>query len=401
MSLGRIVIFTQSPLSKAPRVVKEANCLVRNGYNVIIYSLCYDHEVLIQDNSLIDRRIINKSGANLMNKNYKSLLIRIERRIHRSLVKHFGIQTKKALGYNYKKYLKRLKEEKADLYIGHEEMSLALSKELINNGFKVAFDFEDFHSEDLLPSDRKYRPLKLLKDLEEFILKNAIFTLTTSDSLAQVMASKYNSAIPVTIYNSFHRNDRLSNKKRKRSNSLVWISQVIGPGRGIELLISGIRKARHNYKLTLIGSKDEAFCQELQKNLPSNLKLEISEFIPPQKIQSFLANFDLGLAFEELQPISRFLTITNKIFHYLNSGIAVLATNTQGQEELSLKSGKAIKIVEQDPQHIATALDQIFHNEEILEEMKNASKFFGQTKFCFENEEIKIIALVKNVFVCS
>ena len=394
----KIVIFTQSPLSKAPRVVKEANCLVRNGYNVIVYSLWYDKEVLTQDNSLIDHRIIHKSGANLINKNSKSLLLRIERRIHRALVRHLGFQTKKSLGYNYKKYLEKLEKEKANLYIGHEEMSLALAKDLISEGFKVAFDFEDFHSQDLLQKDRVYRPIKLLSILENFVMNNASFCVTTSDALARHLAKEYNAAQPVTVYNSFHCFNRDEPRIiSQKLNSLVWISQVIGPGRGLELLVKAISLSKLNYKLTLIGKKDLDFCETIFNSLPKNLKLKFSDYIPPDRIALELEKFDVGIAFEEKKPISRDLTITNKVFHYLNSGLAILATNTSGQFEMAQKTKSVISLVLPDPFQICENLEELFADSEKLKIRKKQSRYYGNEVFCFENEEQKILKLVGDV----
>jgi glycosyltransferase involved in cell wall biosynthesis len=393
----KVVIFTQSPLSKAPRVVKEANCLAKCGFELIVFCPWYDNDIVMRDSKLLLKNIQFKAGIDLRDNGAKTLFLRLERRLYRELARYLGIESNRSLGYGYFDYLKNLKSEKAQLYIGHEEMSMSLAKDLIKLNYNVAFDFEDYHSEDLLLRDRKYRPLKLLEHLEGYLLRYAKFSTTTSDSLAVEMASKYKTKIPETIYNSIYRNEIFTEVSFKQTNSLVWISQVIGPGRGIEQIIDGIGYAENTYNLTLIGgAQDVKYCQNLQKNLPSNLNLVLSEYLAPEKIQKELAKYDLGIAFEEYNPKSRALTITNKIFHYLNSGIAILATDTAGQKEISLKSENAIKIVSPNSQEIAVALDVIFNNPEILKKMKESSQYCGQKKFCFENEERKIKELVNN-----
>ncbi len=399
--MKHIVIFTQSPISKAPRVVKEANLLARSGYEVTLFAPWYSNEIVTEESLLLNKAIEYRPGSDLISNPLNTFFIKGIRYLCRLSVKLFNIQTKYALGYDYYSYLQRLKNENADLYIGHEEMSLALAKDLIQTGRKVAFDFEDYHSEDLLPKDRRYRPKKLLKEIESFVLINAIYCSTTSKSLANELAMKYNSKCPIAIYNSFYKNEISIENIKRKSNSLVWISQVIGPGRGVELLLDAICQARNSFNITLVGKKDELFCQNLTNRITSNHNLVISEYIPNDKIRSYLANYDLGIAFEQEKPKSRFLTITNKIFHYLNSGIAILATNTAGQIEVSLETENAIKIVSPDAKSIAKALDEIFDNQEILAKMKDSSRHFGQTKFSFETEESKILTLVENALVCS
>ena len=393
----KIVIFTQSPISKAPRVVKEANCLVRNGFEVTVFSLWYETKIIQKDFELLDSRITYQPGIDISIQNVKSAFCRMKRRVFRELVCFFGIQSKHALGYGYNQYLKKLYAAKANLYIGHEEMSLALAKHLILQGFNVAFDFEDFHSQDLLPKDRKYRPIKLLSYLEGFVLNNSVFCTTTSDSLANELSCKYKSKTPETIYNSFHScNINKMSGHLRNSNTLVWISQVIGPGRGLELFLNAITLSNLYFELTLIGKKDIDFCELITRTSPKNLKLVFSDYILPNQIASELAKFDLGLAFEEINPKSRDLTITNKVFHYLNSGIAILATNTSGQLEIKEKTNGAIALVNFNPREIAKRLDQIFSDKGKLDFMKSQSKYFGNEVFCFENEENKILRLVND-----
>jgi glycosyltransferase involved in cell wall biosynthesis len=394
----KIVVFTQSPVSKAPRVVKEANCLVHYGFNVTVFSLWHEEKVLEADFSLLSRKITYKAGANLLHRNLKTNILRLERRFYREIVRFFGFQSKRSLGYGYSNYLSKLKAENADLYIGHQEMSMALSKELMESGFKVAFDFEDYHSHDLLPKDMKYRPLQLLKFLQGYLLNNAQYCTTTSDALAQELAKEYRSKIPMTIYNSFHRfNANRGKKENNNINSLVWISQVIGPGRGLELFIKGVKMSKMTFELTLIGKKEEKYSKEIQKLAPNNLVIHFIDFIPSNQIHQELKKFDLGVAFEEFFPLSRNLTITNKIFHYLTSGIAILATNTKGQIELSIKADNAVAIVQTNPEAIAAVLDRVFSDTNQLERMKEKSKYYGESVFCFENEETKIIGLVNSI----
>ncbi len=398
--IKKIVIFTQSPISKAPRVLKEANCLARNGYEVTVYGLWYDITILKKESQLLNSGIVYKAGTDLTSQLFISTYFRIKRRLFSELTKSFGIQSKHALGYGYYQYLKKLKAEKADLYIGHEEMSLAMAKDLIDEDFKVAYDFEDYHSEDLLPIDRLYRPNKLLSFLEKFVLNNAQFCITTSDSLAKQLALDYHTNAPLTVYNSFHKNHSLERRTiSKSSNSLVWISQVIGPGRGLELFIEAISLSKIFYELTLIGNRDVEFCELISNSSPKNLKLIFSDYIPSNQIAFELQKFDVGIAFEENEPKSRDLTITNKIFHYLNSGLAILATNTTGQCEIEQKTKGVISLVLPNPTIICESLEGLFFDKNKLELIKEKSRYFGNEVYCFENEEYKILGLVKNVLV--
>ncbi|WP_052184308.1 hypothetical protein [Psychroserpens sp. Hel_I_66] len=399
-----ICIFTQSPLVAAPRVVKEANVYAQAGYRVIVYALWYDWEMLAKDRALLDERISYKAGIDLLNFNsLNSKYIRLKRKISRLFVKFTGIDTVGALGYDFSSYLEKLLVEDADLYIGHEEMSMALANKLIKKGKIVAFDFEDWHSKDLLPSARKYRPIKLLEYLEGFLLEKAKYTYTTSKAMALAMANGNKSKMPKVIYNSFpsiklNALDQSSkDRKDKEQPSLYWFSQVISEGRGLELLCEALQKTTTPLQLHLRGKITNDYHHNLKQLLPKNVTLQVHDVVPFQELVSRIAEHDIGIAFEEDKPESRDYTITNKTFHYLQAGIAVLATQTKGQAEIKAIVPNAVAIVERQPEQIATIIEDLLNNPLKLKAMKAASWQAGQGVFAFEKQALKLKEFVNNV----
>lgn len=397
MTVRKICIFTQSPLSRAPRVVKEANVYAKAGYQVTVYGLWYDKDLLKKDHGLLHPEVCYKAGIDLLAWNSLGVRkIRTQRALQRNLVKWLGWESIGALGYNFRSYLKRLKGEKADLYIGHEEMSMALAEQLIKYGEKVAFDFEDWHSRDLLPKDRRYRPLKLLQRLEEYLLKNAYCAYTTSLAMAEAMANTYHTKTPKIIYNSFPAIERTFientyiDRKDLEIPSVYWFSQVISEGRGIELLLEALKEVRTVCQLHLRGEVKDSYREFLEDNVPDYVNLFIHETVTYRDLISRIAEHDLGIAFEENFPENKDLTISNKIFHYLQSGIAILATHTAGQQEVADRASGAICVVENDPKKIASAIDRILSNPQHLAKMKQASWDAGSTDFAFENESDKL-----------
>lgn len=403
MTINTICIFTQSPLCRAPRVVKEANVYARAGYKVTVFGLWSDPDLLKKDRRLLEATIQYKAGVDLLDvTSFKARKIRIVRRIGRELVKGLQIETMAALGYDFKGYLTRLKNEAADLYIGHEELSMALAEQLIKEGKNVAFDFEDWHSMDLLPKDRAYRPLRLIERLERFILTNATYTYTTSQAMALAMCDKYNTKPAKVIYNSFPASERNvitegAHKDRMdlKLPSLYWFSQVISEGRGLELLFQALKLTKTPCQLHLRGHVAPAYRDFLKSNVPPHVQLFLHEVVPYHVLLSRIMEHDLGIAFEEDYPENKNLTISNKIFHYLQAGVAVLATETAGQKEIANRALKAVCTSTDNPNIMAAKIDGILADTSILEQMKNASWDAGGTTFAFENEEIKLLQFIK------
>ncbi|WP_299228493.1 hypothetical protein [uncultured Psychroserpens sp.] len=401
-----ICIFTQSPLTKAPRVVKEANVYAEAGFSVTVYGLWYDKALLENDRALLHSEIIYKAGINLLDYNsFRSKIIRLKRKTARELVKYLNIETINALGYNYKYYLKQLEQEQSCIYIGHEEMSMALSKALLEKGFKVAFDFEDWHSKDLLPEDRVYRPIKLLERLEAYLLEKATYCYTTSEAMSKAMVSYYNtSRRPKVVYNSFLASDRELidglNKDIIDQNlpSVFWFSQVISEGRGLELLFDALSYCKVSFQLHLRGEVSRDFKAKLISKTPKEIELYFHDLVLPNQLISRIAEHDIGIAFESTEPKSRNYTITNKVFHYLQSGIAILATETAGQKEIEAKAPEAILLIERDSKEIAKALDRLLSDANRLELMKTSSREAGKHNFAFESSKEQLLHMLNEEF---
>jgi hypothetical protein len=165
----------------------------------------------------------------------------------------------------------------------------------------------------------------------------------------------------------------------------------------LELLIDAISLSVLTYELTLIGKQDLEFCDFLTKIKPKNLRLVFLNYIHPNEIATELKKFDVGIAFEEILPKNRDLTITNKLFHYLNSGLAILATKTSGQCEIEQKTKGVISLVFAEPSQIRDCLEDLFSDRGKLELIKEKSSYYGNEVFCFENEEKKLVKLVEDV----
>lgn len=396
-----ICIFTQSHLSRAPRVVKEANVYAKAGFKVTVYATWHDQGLLDTDRLLLDSSIIYKPGVHLLDWNsFQSRIIRFKRLLGRQLVKHLGGQTISALGYGFKTYLKQLKQEQADFYLGHQEMGMALAKALIENGHQVAFDFEDWHSKDLLPKDRLFRPIQLLEQLEKFLLDNAVYCYTTSEVMARAMSEYHQTRISEVIYNSFFSSQRegmdgiQKDMRHHDTPSVYWFSQVIGRGRGLELLFDSLVFVKIPFQLHLRGKISEDYRKELKSNTPVHIELYFHDLVPPEELISRIAEHDLGIAFEESLPESRNYTITNKVFHYFQSGIPILATETEGQIEIFRKAPKAIIVVQRNPKAIAEELDAILTDVKRLKQSRDASWTAGEDIFSFENQANHLLGML-------
>jgi len=410
--MKHICILTHAHLCRNPRVVKEAAILNEAGYKVTIMTVWSDEKLLSEDMSLIDKNTISylptinmiKDDVDFWERN-KSRLIK---KTAGMLVNYLGIETDYAIGYGYKLMLTKARHQNADLYICHQELPTAVGCKLITEGFSVAFDFEDWYSHDLLPEANRNRPVKLLKKYEKFALLNGKTSYTTSSTMAMELSKFAGSRIPHVILNSFPFTDRNKldgqQKDRKRLDriSLFWFSQTIGPGRGLESLADALNDIHKPFELHLRGNIIPSYAVYLKRcfNLKKNQEVFFHPLVSHNELLSRIAEHDVGLALEQKSPQSRNLTITNKILQYLLGGLAIIATDTTGQKEVTDQAEKSIFLFRDNTTHdLKDQISRLINNNEMLQTAKKEAVRYAKQKFSTEIERDKLVNLISEAIV--
>lgn len=402
MSAKKILVFTASHLCRNPRVVKEATALGEAGYDVTVLTVSAVEAFERMDRELIAsapfRRTTLDYTARTPGMRWKNLLQRAATWGARQALRRLRWESAQALG-PARALLRRALMTPADLIIAHTEIPLWASRALIRAGRVVAVDFEDWYSQDLLPEDRRTRPLKLLTRAEKFALQHAHYVSTTSQSMAEALAAAYHSPVPLVLRNVFplQAGSRLDRPAGDEPPTFVWFSQTIGPGRGLELFFDAWSRLTRPSRVTLIGGERTAYRENLLRGLPAGRRHFVTflPLLPPAELPGKLSEFDVGLAVEARQPANRDLTIANKIFQYLNAGLAVVATDTAGQSEvLQAAPDAGLLVTVHEPGDLARRLDDLLAEPARLRAMQTAARRAAQEQFCWEKEAPHLLAAV-------
>ena len=370
----KVVIISGFQPINNPRAVKEAELLAANGYNVEILGSIMDQN----SKSLIVQLQEGKGWKHVpvCDATDKRLLARVRhfyyhaaRKFSTSLYTQFGILLPSQLGAYTRPLLRLAKRRRADLYIVHLEMGLWVGYKLLQQGHKVAADFEDWYSEDGLPADRKQRPIALMKRYERYLLNHCCYTLTTSAALANGLAREYECKQPQILFNSFNHGDLAStdNQLRDRQDSklpsLFWFSQTVGPGRGLEVLFAALSYIDIPFEIHIRGRiTSQAFKDQLLdlSYSPHTDLIYFHDLVPQAALLSRLVEHDIGFSGELSDCKSRDNTITNKAMEYVRAGLLIVASDTKGHLELSRKKGLSLAIYRQDdPKDLAAKLSSL------------------------------------------
>jgi glycosyltransferase involved in cell wall biosynthesis len=397
--LARILILIGGHLCTAPRPQKEAGALAAAGHEVTIRGAWFDSELGKRDHLLltgskwsfepfVDFRLSSKSLTRTR--------VRLRRRVARELFSRFSWFTPDLLGYGVSQMLAVARRAKADLTIVHSEGGLWAGSRLLDEGFKVGVDFEDWFSEDLLPEARAARPINELKNLEKHLARECVYSLTTSQALSNALAEAYQAPKPVVVYNVFPFAERASIDQQYRDRreagvpSLHWFSQTIGRGRGLETLFQALPHLQMVVEVHLRGECNE----DVRRWIESMISVEwaknrvfIHATVPNDELLSRIAEHDIGLAIEHADPPSRNLSVTNKLFQYLQAGLAVIATETAGQREIMERCPAAGRLIPvDDALALASALNELLCRPGALAAAKAASVAAVNDAFCWEKQ---------------
>ena len=197
---------------------------------------------------------------------------------------------------------------------------------------------------------------------------------------------------PLVVPNCFPWKDRaeaLDGPHDHRGNelSLYWYSQTIGPGRGLEALGQSLSDVHGDWKLRLRGVL-RAPDGWLERTFPQHV-LERTEILLPVPNNELLGrhmSHDLGLALEIPFCKSRDLTATNKIFDYLRAGLAIIATDTEGQREVMGECQDAGWIVSsRQDGSLKVALQEAISNPRTVEAKKVAALDAAKRRWAWES----------------
>lgn len=399
-----ILILILGHLANAPRPQKEAKALREAGARVFVRGAWWSSPLAQEDVSIAKKIDVDFAPViDLRHRNIKSFFIRLQQRIARELYARAGYVTSRVFGPGAPEFLREAKRINAGLTIVHSETGLWVGKKLLQAGHRVGVDFEDWFSQDLLPADRKERPVDELKALERYMLNHAHCCYTTSNALAQAMAKDAGSArTPEVVPNCFPAGEReqaMNREKDKKPEGAVsfhWFSQTIGPGRGLEALAQALPMLKGEWQLALRGNI-KGYQDWFKATFPEDVqtRIDILDTVPNAELLARTMSHDVGLALEVPFCASRDLTATNKIFEYLRAGLAVIGTRTGGQLEVMQACPEAgVLVSPNDPEELAVAMQRMIDDDVYLSRCRLESAKAGQTVWDWERHAPKLLQAI-------
>jgi glycosyltransferase involved in cell wall biosynthesis len=396
---ARILIVSGAALSRNPRVLKEAGTLAEAGHDVTVLTLRnhaaaerFDRQILATARF---KRIVVDVAAVAGASPGRVFLRRLKAAGARWAARQLGRESIETIG-PAGELLAMARRHPADLVIGHTEIGLWVAARLLAEGRRVAADIEDWHSEDLPPEERAGRPVRLLRNIENQLLREAAYTITVCDGLADALQQAGRGARPVVISNSFPLQPNPRHGPPGEPPAFLWFSQTLGPGRGLEGFIEAWNRMTLPSRVMLLGEDRGGYRDALRALVPAPRRtlLEFADLVPPGELPALIARHDIGLALEVPASRNRDFAVTNKLLQYLNAGLAVVATSTAGQREVLGRAPEAGVFLDPNPAISAATLDRLVRDQAELRARQLAARRLAETHYSWERESRVLLELV-------
>jgi len=408
-NIQKIVLVTSGQPSLNPRLVKEADSLVEAGYSVQVIYQYRNHWATAFDEKLLPTKkwTAHLVGGSPLIRKTTYLKSRINYKIAQYFFKLFGPDNgiaEKAIGRCTSLLTQKASTLKADLYIGHNLAALpAVLQAAKRNNAKSGFDAEDFHRNEQF-DDPNHPEVRLKTYIENKYIPQLDYISTASPMITAAYANLYPNAKPQTLLNVF---SKPSLKEKQVSEQvplkMFWFSQTIGMGRGLEVVIKAMGLLKEFViELHLLGNyTPEIVARLFQLASENNVKEEVIFFYPPipqDEIFNFASNFDIGLATETGYPKNRDICLTNKIFTYIQSGLAVLASDTLAQEDF-LRNYPNLGLVfkKDDEKELANRIASYINNKSLLHNHKKEALNLGASQLNWETEHYIFLQLIAQI----
>jgi glycosyltransferase involved in cell wall biosynthesis len=403
--MKKICILSTRHISYNPRVLKEADALCAKGYEVTVVTISNQPRQAAFDEELMQRRKWKLHTVNFRkerpDERWYWFRLSLKQRffLFLSKISFKGGIAERAAEKAFDPLLRLARAVKADLYIVHHAEALGAGYTAArDNKAGFGFDAEDFHT-GMNESATGQGPDKMIAWLEGKYLPHCTYLTAASKGIGAAYRNKYRIREPGIILNVFPFED-LPVREPREPVKFYWYSQVIGPNRGLELLLEAAAKITLPFEIHLRGSlysddyKNKL--EELSGKSGLRDRLFLHEPILAAQLISDANRFDVGLALESDISVNRNICVTNKVFSYLMSRLLIIGTDTEGQKDIFSHFPDASRIVrKKDAEDLSEAMQFYIIHKDRLMEAKTAAASAVKRSFNWELESQKLLGYIE------
>lgn len=243
---------------------------------------------------------------------------------------------------------------------------------------------------------------KILRKIEEKIIKKADVVIVTTNYRKNYLEKKYNIEDINVVMNCYNyididKTDLFREEFLISNNKTIFLYQgLIHRKRGIFMLVDAILECE-NAVLIFMGNgsdKGNLYDYIVKKNCSN--KVFIKDAVPMNEIIKYTSSADVGFQLLQNSGINHYSTISNKVFEYIMAEIPIIASDFPELRKLIVNNEIGFVVNQDDKTEIVKVITNIIEdNEKRIKFMENIKKVKHQ--YTWENEEKKIERIINEV----
>lgn len=211
--------------------------------------------------------------------------------------------------------------------------------------------------------------------LESFLIKRVNFCVTVSDGISEKLKENYKINRPVVIRNiptkwSLPKRKMLRNSLKININSTIFLYQGHIAGKGVFDLIEAFsRLNKKNTSLVFLG--DGPAVNDLKSKNVENVYFH--PYVPIEKLPLYTSDADVGIASIYGNATSNIYCLPNKLFEYIQGGLALIVSDLPEMNMLVAKFKLGISYKFGDVESLKDSLEKILLNKKFRNKCKENS----------------------------
>jgi glycosyltransferase involved in cell wall biosynthesis len=289
----------------------------------------------------------------------------------------------------------------ADVYHSHEAYPLPVSFLAAKlRGKKLVYD-----AHELYPENGWFGPATL----ERLFIHKAAAVINVNEARAEVLRQRYGLTHQTIVMNC---PPKRSPQKAPRVRDVLHIPPgdfvVVYHGvfypreRALDELVRAATLLPQNVHVVILGFDSKGVRAKLQKmvtELRLSDRVHILDPVPPDTLVDFTAGTDIGVIPLVLVSDNQRFANPNKLFEYMASHLAVVATDTPTLTPIVRGFGLGEIFAEARAEAMTQAILKLLQDPDYLQACKQASRRAAEEVFFWENEEKKLLALYEGLEV--
>jgi len=381
--LNPIVMMVWNEFLNDARVLKEANTLQGNGYQVIVSALKVQYETSVEEQfqtGVVVKRVNGKKPKS--NKNKESLITTLWKVM---------TQVRAML-------LMIIQVIKLKPAVIHAHDFEVLPAAWLVSKFTKAKIVYDAH--EISTCREGFRSLrKLIGYIEKKLMPKAAATITTTEMRAKYFVRAYGVPRPKVLQNrpTYYELEPSARLRDELSLKEPWPIVVyqggLQSGRGLERLVKAAQYVNDVYFVLIGSGRLESHLHELAKQFKVTRQVKFIPVVPLSELPEYTASADIGV-----QPIlntclNHYTTDSNKLFEYVLAGIPVIATDFPEIKNIVNKYELGL-LVDQSLESLVSAIKRLLDNSELREKFK-ANTLKERRVLSWESQESALLEIYK------